>query len=67
MAKYMTKDHKDGVDKLKMFGIKNTSDLDKYRQETDPYNSRYNVLASLVGKDAAMWILNDLALTQCTK
>jgi hypothetical protein len=60
MSKYITRKHQQAVKKLKSLGIKTVADLDDKR---DPYNSsRYSYLTSLVGEDAAMWLMNDLAL-----
>lgn len=59
---YMTEQHRKGVSRLQSIGIRTAADLDTYRSRHDPHNSRFGVLKSLVGFDAAMWILNDLAL-----
>jgi len=58
---------KESIKKLKRLNIKTIDDLDIYRAKHDRNNSRYGVLSDLVGKDAAMWLLNDLAIKQCTK
>lgn len=62
---YTTRNHKEGVEKLLAMDIRTTRDLDEYKAKHDPHNSRYNVLKAIVGDDATMWILNDLALNQC--
>jgi hypothetical protein len=64
--KYINKAQKEGTEKLIAMGIKTIDDLDAYRAKIDPYNSRYNVLKSIVGDNAAMWIINDLAIMTCT-
>jgi len=47
---------------LKDKGIRNVANLDAYRKKHDKYNTRYNVLSAIVGKDIAMWLLDDLAV-----
>ena len=46
-------------------GIKTISDLDAYRANNDPFNSRNGVLKSIVGNEGAIWVMNELAINQC--
>jgi hypothetical protein len=58
---YMTKAHKTGSKKLASIGIKTMGDVDSRKG----CESRFSYLKSLVGFDAAMWILNDLSNKSC--
>lgn len=74
MKKQLTK--KQGIEKLKKLNIKTTNDLDNWRNKNGRYYdnrmksyciiSRYEALVNLVGDNAAMWIMNDLAINQCS-
>lgn len=60
---------KQAIEILKARGIQTTADLDKecLRQATaDRIPSRFGALKALVGFDAAMWLLHDLAVNQCS-
>jgi hypothetical protein len=67
MKKQLTK--KQGITKLKKLGIKTTVDLDNWKANKCKGQrfimSRYDALKELIGDNAAMWILNDLAINQC--
>lgn len=51
-------------------GIQTIGDLDRWREkhltERRSVPSRFNALTRLVGEDAAIVILNELAIRQCT-
>jgi len=55
---------------LSTHGIKTTADIDALRNDerSEHYcKSRFSILKSFVGFDAAMWILNDMAIIECCK
>ena len=57
----MTKEHSRGIAKLKSLGIKTIKDVDDRKGNV----SRFGYIASLIGFDAAVWLMNDLAIEQC--
>lgn len=57
-------------EKLLKNNIKTMADLDnwikKHPTAEKHYMSRFNALKILVGENAAIWMLNELAIQQCT-
>ena len=57
-------------DKLINHNIKTIADLDnwikKHPTQENHHMSRFSALKILVGENAAMWMLNELAIKQCT-
>lgn len=57
-------------EKLLKHNIKTMADLDAWIKnhptEQKHYMSRFNALKILVGENAAIWMLNELAIRQCT-
>ena len=64
-----------GRDRLTALGIATTDDLDRWIK-AHPYkdkwgraalHSRFGAIKALAGEDAAVWVLNDLAIRQCCR
>jgi hypothetical protein len=57
------------ANKLKKAGVKTMADLDRWVMNNPLPNgdltSRYDALKRIVGENAAMWMMNELAIRQC--